>query len=419
MTEALLAALAAWFALVAVTALPGLRPRQFQTWGSPGQESYLDDFVVFYSAGKLFQQGQGADVYQVESVTAEESREFRQAPQDFEPLPFFNPPHSLLLFAPLSTLKLPIAVVLWTFGTMMLAAAGICLLLRAFPARLRVIEILCLALGLVSSLPFYQVVLHGQVSFLMLFGLCLVYASLRSPHSRLFAVAGLVILSLKPQLLILPALLFLAKRQYRIVLFAAGIVLTLLLTVLFASGPSMIGQYVHLLIESDRWDNQNGISTWGMFGWVGLVSDLAGGQRGAAGHLAVTILDIATLLAGGWFLVRGVRLGRNPEALLSVAVVAGLLASPHFYAQDLLLLVPVLWVSFASDSLPRTVTVLLALGAWFIPYVHFTVLNGTYLNLTTVYLLTLLAVIVGQVEGAMLPREGNRVGPSTRVSTSV
>jgi hypothetical protein len=156
-----------------------------------------------------------------------------------------------------------------------------------------------------------------------------------------------------------------------------------------------------------------------MFGWVGLVSGLTAGQPGVAGHVAVTFLDAITLLVLGWFIVRGVRLGRRPAGLLSVGVVGGLLASPHFYAQDLLLLVPVLWGMLADDRLPRKVPFLFAIGAWFIPYVHFAVLGATSLNLTTLYLLGLLLLLIFESEGWEIVRGRAPPKPRTEARSSV
>jgi Glycosyltransferase family 87 len=410
-TEALLSALIAWFAIVAVTALPGLRPRQVQTWGIFSQESYLDDFAVFYSAGRLFTQGQGKQVYRLEALTAEEAKAFGQSPSDFVPLPFFNPPLALLLFGAFSALSLAHAVLLWTAGTLLLAGLGFILLWRAYPRTLTRSQSVAVALGLISSLPFYQTALHGQIAFLLLFGVCLLYAAIRRPSPKL-SVPGLLILSLKPQLLLLPVILLVLQRRYRELLIAAAAGVVLLAAALAATGPNVPADYVRLLWASAHWENQNGVSPYGMFGWIGLVSDLFGGTLGTWGHLLVTGLDLCTYALVLWLILRGQRRRADPAVSLSLAILGGLLTSPHFYAQDLALLVPVLWIVYARRLASDGATGALALGGWFIPYVHFKLLQLTPLNVTTFYMLGLFVLLAGNVDRRLTSRQAPSQTPA-------
>ena len=414
--EALLAALTTWFAIVAITALPNLRPQQIRPQLPPNGASYLDDFDVFYSAGSLFRQGRGHDVYNLSALQSAESQTFGLPTEAFEALPFFNPPHALLLFAPLSLLNLPAAAAIWSLGTALLAAGGFGVLLRAYPLRLGTLPIACLALGIVSSLPVYQAAIHGQISFLLVLGLCLLYTSMQRQSARL-SLPGLLILSLKPQLLLLPVILFVLQRRYRelAIAFAGGLVL--LLAALSLSGVHALADYARLTVASTSWNGENGISTLGMFGWVGMVSGATGGQRFDALHQIVLILDALTLAFTAWGIWRGVRHGRDSGTLLSIAVAGALLASPHFYAQDLLLLVPVLLVMMHGTGprhrSPNALANFFALAGWFTVYVHFTVLGDTHINPTTLYIVALLLMLVIQGSGLGGSRAGrDRTRPS-------
>ncbi len=135
--EAMLAALSTWFAVVAITAVPSLRPQQIRPQQPPNGSAYLDDFGVFYSASSLLMRGDGEGVYRLDAMQAAERETYGLQPDEFEALPFFNPPQALLLFAPLSMLRAPWAAAVWMAGTLLMAAAGLWLLLRAYPLRMR------------------------------------------------------------------------------------------------------------------------------------------------------------------------------------------------------------------------------------------------------------------------------------------
>jgi hypothetical protein len=408
--EALLGALAAWFALVAITALPGLRPQRIRADKPPQIDAYLEDFAVFYTAGTMLRLGDGRDVYNLEALHAAEGTVLNQPVDTFAVLPFFNPPYALLLFAPLSLLSLPNAAIVWVVATPMLACAGLWLLTRAYPARISRQGILYAVLAVVSSLPFYISAVYGQITFLLVFGLCLLYVSLRWNRTSL-GVAAVLILSLKPQLLILPVLLLVLQRRYRVLAIAFTTGLALLSAVLLLAGPQVVADYVHLVQQSTSWNAENGAYVWGMHGWVGLVSGLAGGQPFAGQRSLVLLLDVCTLLLVGWIIYRGARAERDPAELLSLAVVGGLLASPHFYSADLLLLLPVLWVSYAAGGQTRKWAIVCGIAGWFVLYLHYTLLGLTRLGITTLFLLLVLALLIAAGEGR-LPGRRRRALPA-------
>jgi hypothetical protein len=247
--EGLIAGLATWFAIVAVTAVPGLLPQRIRPQLPPEGTAYFDDFGVFYTAGWLLRQGQGDEIYNVTSLADAEHRIFDVPANQLQPLPFFNPPQALLLFAPLSFLKLNVAATLWMAGTLALAVAALLLLLANYRLRLGAGAVCCLILALVSSLPFYQTFVHGQLSFLLFFGVCLLYASMRRPSPGM-SVTGLLILSIKPQLLLLPVILFLLQRRYRELAITLIGGLALIAAAVGISGLHTLGNYVRLLVSS-------------------------------------------------------------------------------------------------------------------------------------------------------------------------
>jgi hypothetical protein len=390
--EAVIAGLATWFVVVAVTALPSFRPQPIQIQFGPGSPSYLEDFGVFYTAGRMLRDGRGREVYRLNTLGRAESQTFGERLGDFEVLPFFNPPHALLLFAPLTALSLQSSAAVWLVSSMLLAAVGLILLFRTYPSNLGVAGGACLALGIISSRPAYQASFYGQISYLLVFGLCLLYLSIVNSDARL-SVPGLLILTLKPQFLVLPVVLLLAQRRYRELLITASLGLVLLASALWFTGPRSLIDFGRLLVSSTAWTNENGITTFGMFGWVGMVSDAMGSALPRVQRVLIQSLDILTVAVCAWVIWIGVRRRSRPESLLSIAVVGVLLASPHFYPQDLLLLVPVLLVLMHSRNGVSRLGVSFAIAGWFTAYLHFEVLGSTGINITTVYLLGLVATL--------------------------
>lgn len=391
--EAAVTGLATWFAIVAITGLPGIHLGQVRATDPAEQGVYTYDFAAFYSAGLLLRHGKGGDAYNLSRLQIAESRVLDLPSDQFQFLPFYNPPPALLLFAPLSLAGLQVASGIWLFGSLLLAGVGVYLLLRAYPVRLDAIPIACAVLAVVSSIPFYWAARFGQISFFLVFGVCLLYASMLKEKAR-YSVPGLLILSLKPQLLLLPVFLFLLQRRYRELTISAAVGAGLLLITAILAGPRSFFDYFQLVRASTSWDSQNGIYTSGMFGWVGFVGSATEGQASALRSGVVALLDAITLIAGAWAIRSGIQRHRHAAVLLSIAIVAGLLASPHFYAQDLLLLVPVLLVTISMSPNNAPLPIVVAIAGWFIAYAHFAVLGLIHINITTLYMLALLVWLV-------------------------
>jgi hypothetical protein len=134
-----------------------------------------------------------------------------------------------------------------------------------------------------------------------------------------------------------------------------------------------------------------------MFGWVGMVGAVMEGSAPAVQRYAVLTLDALTLAVAGWVIYRGARRGVDGAILLSIAIIAGLLASPHFYAQDLILVIPVLLVQLSTSRVTWPIA-LFAIAGWFVAFTHFAVLSATHINLVTLYLLALLSWLITEAQ---------------------
>jgi hypothetical protein len=372
-----------WFGYVSLAGASSLSPRPVRLPSTTVYDPYLDDFTVFYTAGKLTREGSADDVYRVEQLHLAEAEVLRAPPSKVLTLPFFNPPFSLGVFAALSLLSLPVAAAVWTVAGLGSCAATAAALWadrrRAAPATL-----LALALGAVSSPPFFQTLLHGQTTFFLLLGFVLLWLGLGfGRRAETLLTCALVLIAHKPQLIVLPAAYLLAVGLWRPVL-KAGLVLAAITAIIATlTGWGVVIDHVRLLLSATRWHDSNGISTWGMFGWNAFAEAL--GIARPQTSVLVAALDLATLGIVGLGLRRTSRLGR--DRLLAVLIFGALLVSPHVYEHDVLLAaLPVFLMATAGDRVDRVVWAVFGALGWATLYFHFDLLNATSINFTALWL---------------------------------
>jgi hypothetical protein len=155
--------------------------------------------------------------------------------------------------------------------------------------------------------------------------------------------------------------------------------LVLLAAVLF--GPRLPLDYLDMSLQALGWDEVNGISTYGMFGWTGFWRGVLGPDSHELQMMLTMASAVTTIAAFAWVFRRG----DQPHLALAAMVPAALLISPHSYAQDLLLLtMPVLLLM--NESRATRTPALFAVGIWFAAYVHFDVLASTGVGVSSVAL---------------------------------
>ncbi len=385
-----------WFVFVIIASFPGLLQRPIALRDGQETASFLDDFVVFHSAGKYALEA-GGDIYEPAVISRLEAETTGQEPEKVVVLPFFNPPAALLAFWPLGLLPVGVAAAVWL--TLSVAVAGVLFRMLAREIGLAADSTAFLfVLGTCASLPFYQAVMHGQMTFLLLGGFCLFCAGTLRPRGATFVLMGLVLLALKPIFLLFPLLFLAMRRQFH--LLAAFVVVEGLLVVAaaLAFGTSLPLDYVSMSLKALSWDEVNGISTYGMFGWTGFWRGVLGPEARELQSLLAFASSAATLAVT----VQVFRCSRGqPLLALSAVVLASLLVSPHSYAQDLLLLSVPLLLLAASKSSRRSVAVAAVL-TWFAFYVHFDVLDATGLGPANIGLILLGAWVLREATSSEL-----------------
>ncbi|MGH7777350.1 MAG: glycosyltransferase 87 family protein [Candidatus Dormibacterales bacterium] len=295
------------------------------------------DFFSFYAAARLLLARGGAHVYDMAAQMHFQALVTGAPPARQILLPYIHPPYYTLLIAPLGLLPYRGAYLVAGALNLFLVAAAVTLLVRASGLR----GLAAAAAGAMAAgfYPLFVTVLQGQSDLLVL---ALLAGSAAAWARGLEATAGVLaaLAMVKPQLLLLVPLLFLARRAWR-ALAGFGIVAGALLAV--SAGAFGLAGLVRYLGVIGPWA-AGGTHAWPITGQT--VYSL----RGALEHLPGGHLPALALVALLLGLVALSLLWRpdRPRLDMAVAVAGSVALSPYENLHDLtLLLVP----GFAVASL--------------------------------------------------------------------
>lgn len=271
------------------------------------------DFIAIYASARLVATGNGGSVtdrdaiFAVEHATLPERTVFLNNP---------NPPALSLILAPLGALPFDVAyAVMLTLGVAALAASAFLIApLAAADQRLRLFPFAMLAPPSTIALA------EGQATPFMLLALA---ASLRAPPAVSGALLGL--LTLRPQLLPLFALIALADRQRRVpfLLVVAAVALVSFLMV----GPDGVVRYLDLVAPAAAELRP------GELGLAALARRIGTGAFDQA-LLSLALSTVAVLVAA-IFILRTLA-----ERRMVLAPPATLLSVPHVLLHDAVLVYP-------------------------------------------------------------------------------
>ena len=321
------------------------------------------DFLQFYTYGQLVATGQGHRLYEP-AAHAEMARTRVDSRLALSGLLPNHAPVVAWLAAPLARLPFLTALCLFSVASALIYLAAVAGLARR-TGRLGTQLVMTIAIA--ASWPTLFIMLrYGQVSAV---ALALVTAAVvLSSRSQLVA-SGLVLglLVYKPNLLVVPVLVFAVTRQWRLLgglLAGAAAELALSLSL---SGAAVMRQYVEMLASLARHPEL-----------VQMYPAESHSLRGAARLLALwpPLVDAIGLLAipvAVWLAVRVWRVHSDWRPRWAALVTATLLASPHLLTYDLLILAaPVVlvvdWLLERHGAVPRGAwrwaLALLFVGAW-------------------------------------------------------
>jgi len=325
----LAAAIGAWGLFLAGTVIYN-RDKDF----SRGFEAEtLPDYVVFYSAGRLVLDGRGDELYDLDAMGREESEVAGVAVEGEDVLPYFNPPFLAALFAPLTLLPLEgFALLLTAVNLALLLASGVWLQRLLSPRDEGGKAAFWLAYAL--SYPVLGLFINLQVTLLVAVAL-LAFVHFQERRREGLAGGALALALVKPQFAVLPALFLLYNRRWAALLPLAAVAGGLVLVSAAVSGPAVLVDYPRFLTETTRWAG-NGVFGENMYGWQGLLADLTGDATPP--RPLFLGLALPTLAVAWWRMRRPwpQTAGALP-GVMAVALLGTLLAAPHLYAHDLLL----------------------------------------------------------------------------------
>lgn len=385
-TYAAVPALLAWFTVVLATGVGTLVQDTIRVPTPSIYDPYLDDFVVFHSAGRMVAGGSAAHVYELEAIHDAEARALGVSSGDILVLPFFGAPHTVLPLAAVGRFDLAAGAVMWTASGLLVFCAGGALLVASRRRQITPAGVLLLAAGTASSMPFVQILIHGQLTLFLATGWMLLWlGAFRETRGRLAAV-GLVVLATKPPLLAIPVAHLVLTRQWPTLLRSTGALAILTGAAISVAGIDLLTDYVRLLAGAATWDEENGISTWGMFGWNAFARALLGADATSSRLLLTLTLDAFTLAViarvAPQLMARGLR-----EEVFAIVVFGSLLISPHVYAHDLVFAaVPILLFVTCERASVRNAWAIYAVIGWFVAYFHFDVLAPTGVNFGALWL---------------------------------
>jgi hypothetical protein len=370
------------------------------------------DFIAFYSAGRLVDSGRTDELYDLDALAALQRSIAAESHLSLasDVAPWFNPPFAAFLFAPFAMFSFNTALAWWTvFNIVCLTAAGWLLMGIIRDASERQRDWLLVPALLAIAPPTLQALGHGQNTCLSLLLLTLCVAAWRARRPMLGGIAW-AMLCYKPQLAAIVGVAMFATFGWRFIVGALlALVPALLITIdrmpgtlgaFFSRVPANMASYQ--LTHPPQWHRH--VTFEGLF--RALFSPHAGAPIHSAIQIGsvICIACVVALLARAWWQTRSRAV--NDEAVLTLSFDRFIalsfltmpLASPYFVDYDLLLLaVPAVLIAremmLAPDRSP-TARALRVLGP--ITFIWLAInpplAGATGLNLTVPLLIGLVAL---------------------------
>lgn len=290
------------------------------------------DFITYFSAARLVIQGHGGSLYNLAALSAVERRVVSPYHLTYGVLPYVYPPYFAAAMAPLALVGLVPAYAAWAAVNVVLLSAALVVIQRR--AALSINVVLALWLGSWTFIPTFIGLLHGQVSFLLL---ALMGGALLSLENRRDVLAGalLGVAMLKPTYLLPCLVVLLARKHWRALVSFAGTSALLAVAPIPLLGTRTDSDYLDMLRRATGWTSQYGYGPQDTASLAGPLRDLL------PSGVAFATLGILTLLALALLVVLA-RRSTTMAPPYALAILLGLLMSPHVLIHDLvLMLIPV------------------------------------------------------------------------------
>ena len=314
------------------------------------------DFLHFYVQGVIAREHAGHALYDINEMAAVAERVLPGIPKHVFP-PVYGP-HVALLFQPLASLSYLHALYVWLAITCVGTLVCLFLVWRhcpgSTPQRAWVLGVLAIGVpGLHFTLSFAQASVIGVAALTWL------WLALRSGRPFLAGVA-VGLLAYKPQLGILPAMVFLWRREWWVVFGAIVSVGVQLVVAAAFWGVAIFRDYVEALqqlpavLDAMEPDVHLAYSVRAVASEIGLSS--------SAAWLASGVLSAAVVVWVCWTWRASVPVERRYAGL----VLGTLAINPHLYGYDLLLAAPAMLVAALHAWSAWDRPLLVALGCLYV-----------------------------------------------------
>lgn len=316
------------------------------------------DFTAFYVGGTLLRAGQAASLYDEAAQAPLHSRLI--APDPEGTLPFVDPPVAAALVAPVTLLGLDDAYRIWALAGVVVLVAAVALAVRGVP---RAAALPAWAAALAGTGTLFAAA-QAQWTPLLALGLAVAYRAWQRrdrPEWRAAALGSAALLAAaaigKPQLALGLVAFLIGWRRRGLLLGATAAAAGLAALSLALVGPAGVAAFVRVVAGSaTRWDPHL------MVGASGVAAALAG--VGAPAAVLTVVIALCACVAA---CVLGGRVRREPAhlpAALAGAAALSLLAAPHAYLDDLVMLAPAAAWSLAAASVSSLRRFAAVLGLW-------------------------------------------------------
>lgn len=208
------------------------------------------DFRAFYTGGQMLLNGVSYDFYNLDTQYNFQHK-FAPEVSPKNLMPFVYPSFVALPFAPLAFLPLDKAYLVWLFLNILLLIFILRSILKLTNEPPKSIKILLLSLILLFF-PLWNALLQGQLSFLITLSVLQAYVALRS-NKNVSAGLWLALLLVRPNLVIVPALvLFVGRRFHALLGLALGSSILLVISLLLVGSKGLF-EYINLLRAAFSW----------------------------------------------------------------------------------------------------------------------------------------------------------------------
>jgi hypothetical protein len=173
------------------------------------------DFLIYYTGGAIVRDGQGSSLYDLnlQKVYQAKALGLESSDPSFGLFPFINPPHAALLLTPFAYLSPKVAASVFLAFDCLIGAWILYRLWQLAARWSRGEQMLLLTTVLATEVFWYGLAL-GTMTVLVFACVLEYYLALRDGRDTRAAI-WLIAATVKPQLILLPALIPFAQRRWR------------------------------------------------------------------------------------------------------------------------------------------------------------------------------------------------------------